>query len=356
MIIITESEIIEYTKKMFIDDGEIIRGKHGIFNGEKDYALCVIEQILGLLEREKINDEYVIQYLQGLMSLSKDELCHYELFLKSFTKDDKIIENAIKGEKLSKQDKRVLEEIMKSNLAEYTMKSEYQSCCYSAMKAFLISAYCILLKNINFHIGTIDMIADLDDELQKINIYEAKDEDDFIIVDWHSTNKINSLYVLYKTQYVGLDKSSTLDLVAADVIEDDYYFKDERFTIAPSILVKQYCSIIEHEVNEIIQLLNFSDKPDKHLMWNQMKLYVKKHNINLESTTFELEDLLEDLHGLRNKSAHGERITKEEYKIIIKYKNEGLFNGLSIKKLSIKDKKISPSIKDVSRYMGLDEY
>lgn len=58
-----------------------------------------------------------------------------------------------------------------------------------------------------------------------------------------------------------LDKASILDLVAADVIEGDYYFKDERFSIAPSILTKQYCSIIEHEVNEIIQLLNLPNKP-----------------------------------------------------------------------------------------------
>lgn len=55
--------------------------------------------------------------------------------------------------------------------------------------------------------------------------------------------------MLYKNQYSGLDKASILDLVAADVIEEDYYFKDERFSIAPSILTKQYCSIIEHEVN-----------------------------------------------------------------------------------------------------------
>jgi len=355
MVIITENEIIEYTKNMFSDDGKTIIGKHNVFSGEKEFALCMIEQTLGLLEREKINDKYVIQYLQGLISLAQNELHHYKEFLEVFAQNIEIKENATQGKKLAKQDKRVLAEIMKSNLAEYMMKSEYQSCCYSAMKAFLIAAYCILLKNIDFHIDCIDMIADLDDELQSVNIYEAEQKEEILIIQWHSTNKINSMYMLYKTQYIGLDNSSILDLVAADVIEEDYYVKDERFSIAPSILVKQYCSIIEHEVNEIIQLLNFDDKPNEHLMWNKMKLYVKNHDIDLDDTAFELKYVLEDLHDLRNKAAHGDIITKEEYQTISQYKCLGLFNGLSTKKLQIRDIKISPSIEEIGKFIGLDE-
>lgn len=71
--------------------------------------------------------------------------------------------------------------------------------------------------------------------------------------------------MLYKTQYCGLSNSSILDLVSADVIEEEYYLKDERFTIAPSILMKQYLSIIEREVNDIIQLSNLENTPTKHL-------------------------------------------------------------------------------------------
>jgi hypothetical protein len=162
--------------------------------------------------------------------------------------------------------------------------------------------------------------------------------------------------MLYKTQYVGLDKSSILDLVAADVIEEDYYFKYERFSISSSILVKQYCSIIEHEVNQIMQLLNFNDKSDRHLMRNKMKLYVIRHNIDLDSTSFQLKKLLGDLHDLRNKVAHGDIITKEEYQIISVYKCEGLFNGLSAKKLDIKNIRISPSIEEISKYMEVEKY
>lgn len=353
MIIIPFQEIKELTKECYIDKGEEILVKDSVFEGEKAFALVLIEKCIGLLNRNSINDKFIVQYLQGLLALTNEKNKHYENYLETFVSNPELRTSALQKEKLSIQDCRVIKEVMGSNLAEYTMKGEYQSCCYSAMTAFFITVYCILIKNISFNIGHIDIIANLDDDLDSINIYESEEEHDFIIVDWHSTNKINSMYMLYKNQYAGMDKESILDLVAADVIEEDYYFKDERFSIAPSILVKQYCSIIEHEVNGIIQLLNLPNKPDRHLMWKKMKNYVKDNNIDLEVTLYDLQEVLEDLYILRNKAVHGEVITKEEYAIVSRYKNLGLFAGLSVEKLKLKQGKISPTITELEKYMGL---
>ena len=352
MEIITYSEISEYIENYYTDTDDRIVGKHGAFTGEKDFALCMIEQIIGLLNRPIKNDKFIIQYLQGLMALSQKNSSHYEDYLSAFAPTQETKARAMQGSRLSEQDRRVLEETMRSNLCEYTMKGEYQSCCYSAMQAFLIAAYCILIKGIDFQIGGIDIIADLDDEIQSINVIEEKGDCSVIIIQWHSTNKINSIYMLYKTKYTGLDDASILDLVAADVIEEDYYFKDERFSIAPSILVKQYCAIIEHEVNEIIQLLNLPNKPRKHLMWNKMKQYVIDNNIDLDGGSFELKELLNDLHEPRNKAAHGDVIAKEEYSVMCRYKQDGIFDLLSIKKLGIKGVRVPPSIDEIEQYMA----
>lgn len=353
MIIIPLQEIKELIKGCYIDDGEEILVKHSVYEGEREFALVLIEKCLGLLSRNTVNDNYVIQYLQGLLSLTIEENAHYESYLNTFVEDREVRRVALEKERLRVQDLRVLKELMSTNMAEYLMKGEYQSCCYSAMTAFFLTMYCILLKKIDFVIGHIDMIADLDDELDCIKIYEAKEQQDFIIVEWHSTNKINSMYMLYKNQFAGLEKESVLDLVAADVIEEDYYYKDERFSIAPSILVKQYCSIIEHEINAIIQLLNLPNKPNRHLMWNKMKIYVKENSIELTSTSYELQEVLEALHDLRNKAAHGEVITKEEYAVVSNFKNLGLFAGISIEKLKLRQGKISPTIDEIQEYMGL---
>jgi hypothetical protein len=59
-------------------------------------------------------------------------------------------------------------------------------------------------------------------------------------------------------------------------------------------------------------------------MWRKMKEYVEKNNIDLVATSFSLLEVLEDLYDLRNKGAHGDVITKEEYKTISEYKNLGV--------------------------------
>lgn len=353
-MIIPYTEIQEILKDSYIDDGDEILVKHNVHKGEREFALVLIERCMALLNRQNINDKFIVQYLQGLISLTNSETDHYERFLKAFVPQQDIRERALKEEKLAENDIAVIKELMLTNMAEYTMKGEYQSCCYSAMLAFFQTAYCILEKKIDFYIRHIDMIADLDDKLESIQLYESQKRNDVIIVDWHSSNKINSMYMLYKNQYAGLDKSSILDLVSADVIEQDYYYKDDRFSIAPSILTKQYCSIIEHEVNEIIQLKNLPNKPYKHLMWRKMKDYVKNNHIDLTATSFSLLDVLDDLYNIRNKGAHGDIISKEEYKIISNYKNLGLFVGISVEKLRLKNGKISPTIEELNEYMGLD--
>lgn len=351
-MIIPYSEIQEILKGSYIDNGEEIIVKHSVYNGEREFAFVLIERCMGLLCKEPINDKFIVQYLQGILALTNPENKHYEVFLNTFFPNSPLKKQALEGEKLSPNDIGVLSELMQSNMAEYMFKGEYQRCCYSAMLAFFQTAYCILEKRVGFFVKHIDIIVDLNDELESIQLYESFEPTDAIVVNWHSINKINSIYMSYINQYSGLDKSSILDLVSADIIEEDYYFKDERFSIAPSILTKQYCAIIEHEVNEIIQLLNLPNKPKRHLMWHRMKKYVKDNNIDLEAMNVSLSEVLEDLYDLRNKGAHGEVVTKDEYKIVCQYKSLGLFNAISIEKLRLKKIKISPTIDELNKYMN----
>ena len=196
-MIIPYSEIQEILNGSYIDNGEEILVKHSVYKGEREFALVLIEQCMCLLNRQDVNDKFIIQYLQGLLALTVPENKHYESFLNTFVPETDIKAKALSGEKLSTYDIAVLKELMQTNMAEYTMKGEYQKCCYSAMIAFFQTAYCILEKKFDFHIKHIDMIADLDDELDSIQIYESSDPIDVIIVDWHSSNKINSIYICY---------------------------------------------------------------------------------------------------------------------------------------------------------------
>lgn len=353
MIIITESEIEEYTKNIFYNCRDEIIGKHNPTHGEKDFVLCMIEQCLGLLEREKIDDQRLIIFTNSMISLANEPIKEYDVFLDMIYNDPIVKEQAHKGKLLSYIDRKILDEMMQSNLAEYLMKGEYQNCCYTAMKTFLIALYCLLVKEIDVNIKSIDLIADLDDELQTIQAFEGEAKSNFILVRWHSTNKINSMYTLYKSQYVGLEPESILDLVSADVIEEDYYFKDKRFTIAPSMLMKQYLAIIEREINLIIRLSGLGDPDGKHLEWYDMKNRVRKRGINIEYLPFKLYKALDDLYKYRNGTMHGKiDITCDDYEVLLKYKRDGLFNGLSIKKLELSGKTIHPTVDEIGVYMG----
>lgn len=95
---------------------------------------------------------------------------------------------------------------MMSNYNEYLTKSDFVKCCYSAMNAFLITAYCIVSKGIEKDISTIDITVDIYDTVQNISLTPNTDNSNFVYVDWHSINRINDLYMLYKTQILRINK------------------------------------------------------------------------------------------------------------------------------------------------------
>lgn len=353
MTVITEQEIREYTKEIFSDTGHKIVCKHNPIDGEKAFLLCMIEQCLALLSRDIVADKTIIAYIQSMISLSSHESMEYDTYLNAMFGEQTIYDRAHSGTKLTLNERKIAHELMFSNLNEYMMKSDDTLCCYTAMKAFFIALYCILMSPIKYDkISHIDLIADLDDELNSIKLFESDKESDKIIIQWHSTNKINSMYTLYKTMYSGLESESILDLVSADVIEEDYYFNDERFTIAPSMLMKQYLSIIEREVNIIITLSGFGNADGSTMIWYDMKNRVRKRGINIECLPFKLYKALDDLYLFRNGTMHGEiDITCSDYEILLKYKKAGLFRGLSIKKLELRGKTLHPTVDEIAKLL-----
>lgn len=128
-----------------------------------------------------------------------------------------VIKQAMALPQLTTSERKIIYELLSCNYNEYLMKNDNVSCCYSAMKAFSITAYCIIAKGFSENISNIDITVDIYDTVQCISLKINTIDSDSIIIDWHSTNKINDLYMLYKTQYCGLSNSSILDLVSADV-------------------------------------------------------------------------------------------------------------------------------------------
>ena len=355
IITISEDEISTYTEDIYRISSSQVIGKTDPFNGERAFILCNLEQSIGLLSFTPKKDKMIIQHTKNLIRATNG-IEEYQTFLKYMSPSLSITQRALSLPQLTTYERKLLHELMMSNYNEYLTKSDFVKCCYSAMNAFLITAYCIVSKGIEKDISTIDITVDIYDTVQNISLTPNTDNSNFVYVDWHSINRINDLYMLYKAQYCGLTNASILDLVSADVIEEEYYLKDERFTIAPSILMKQYLSIIEREVNEIIVLSGFNPNPDQHLNWYDMKNRVRKRGIDIDYLPYKLHEALDDLYPFRNHSMHGETdITKEDYLILCKYKNQELFKGLSVKKLELTNTVLHPTVDEIAEYIGIPQ-
>lgn len=94
-MIIPYSEIQEILKDCYVNDGKKLRVKHSVYNGEREFAIAQIEMCMGLLSEEPINDKFIVQYLQGFLSLTNPESNHYEAFLNIVSEDDSLKEKAL---------------------------------------------------------------------------------------------------------------------------------------------------------------------------------------------------------------------------------------------------------------------
>ena len=111
----------------------------------------------------------IIQHTLNLLNFSKT-IDAYKTFLRYTAPNYSVIEKALTLLKLNDFERKIINELLSSNYHEYLMKNDYQSCCYTAMNAFLGATYCIIFKGINFHIDEIDIMVDIYDILQTIRL------------------------------------------------------------------------------------------------------------------------------------------------------------------------------------------
>ena len=335
--------------------------KHGCFSGKKDFAFNIVENILiELYKKEnKINDENLIEYAKIINTLCSNKVNEfYKKILKKKAPNNLIYRYGLYTLKdnntyLTNKEKRHFLTISEQILSDYLFLGDYQKVDYQALKLIISTIYILLILNLDINYRFVDIIIDIGNCLEQIIINENNENyniDDDIIVKFDLINKIEGYYWSYKSEYPGLEESSFLELASANLAEK-FFLSDERFPGSYSMLTKQYCSILEIEINKLIQILNLTNNPNKHLMWNDMKKYIKNNNIELcfKINGENLYEILNKLHPLRNKSSHGEKISQEEYQLLCYYKND-LFFYISQTKLIKKNIIIHPTVKEIQNY------
>ncbi|NNU78483.1 hypothetical protein [Clostridium estertheticum] len=344
---------------IYLDSNNMIVPRHNYLTGSKNYALATLEQLIGHLSRKNINDNMVRFLSTSLLELTeKGESRYYEVIKEVFDmigsyeeKSDDVIEKVkVKFSKntLTLPENVVLNEISSMNYNEYLFKSDYEKCDYAAMKTLSMLAYEIILQGLQKYIDSVEIFVATNGDISSWEYSYSDDQSEHIWFKWTSLDKIDYYYYsIYEVHCCGLKEDSMLDLASADAVEEQFTTGHNRI-LSYNMLAKQYCGVIEQEINEIIQLVDSRNKPTKHLMWYEMMMYVRKHNIELISGLFTLNEMLQNLYETRNLSSHGEKISKENYDKIKYYKGHQLFELLSWTKLELKGEIIEPSVDSIS--------
>lgn len=332
----------------------IFKTKHGIFTGEKDFALCILETMLTNLKKKTVDDIKLINNAKILNSLIVDTNHNFYITIINHCSPNKIIKKyglstlKSKDTLLTQDNKRHLKAISTLIIFDYLTLGNYERVDYPALNLIILTVYTLLVLNLNIKYNFVSMNVDIYDKFENIIIKEL-DEDESIwenlIIDLDYENQVYASYSSYRNSLLGLKDTSVAEITSAILMENEFY-EDERFTASYGMLAKQYCSIIETEVNDLIQILNLPNKPTSHLMWNSMKKYIKDNNINLIDSNLKLYNILDELHDIRNRSAHGEIITREDYEILKTYITD-LFIQLSNTKLVAQNKIIHPTIMEL---------
>lgn len=343
-------------------DGEYLDNKLGIIprhnyiTGLKNYVLATLEQLIGNLSRSNINDDMIKFLCSSLYIVAqRGNERYFEVIREVYevTDIEENIEDIIIKVKENYQDNIltepeiiVLSEIATMNYNEYLMKSDYQRCDYSAMLTLTRLAHQIILQSLDRYINTIDVFVDTDGLLSSWNYDYSEKKNESIWIEWIALDKVDYYYSIYHTNCGGLSNDSMWDLASADSVAEQFEDNTGRKIVSYNMPFKQYCGVIEQEINAIIQLSDIKDKPTKHLMWYEMKKFVKENEIHFIEGTFSFNKMLQDLYWPRNLSSHGEKITKEQYDKLKYYKDRQIFEFISWTKLQLIGKKFEPVLSE----------
>ena len=343
----------------YLDDKSSIIPRHNFVTGLKNYVLATLEQLMGHLNRPSVNDDMIKFLCSSLYTVAqRGNERYFEVIQEVYevTNFENNIDALIKRIKKNYQDNiltdpenLVLSEIVSMNYNEYLMKGDFQRCDYSAMLTLSRLAYQIILQGLDKYIESIDIFADTNGLLSSWQYGYAEQKTEHIWIEWNALDKVDHYYSIYHTNCGGLSENSMWDLASADSVDEQFDNDDGRKTVSYNMPFKQYCGVIEQEINEIIQLSDIKNKPKLHLMWNEMKKYVKENDIQFIEGTFTFNKMLQDLHWPRNLSSHGQKITKEQYDKLKYYKDRQLFEFISWTKLQLMGKKFDPVSPETNR-------
>lgn len=296
------------------------------FSGTKGYVLVKLSKIIENLQNDKNSDSEILSIARDLSKFSINTQTLYNEFLnKNKKKLSKTKLNMINRGKynLNTTERALLKARMEGIMMEYLTKDpSVQRIDYGAIRISFETVYKLLMlglkekkiKSIDIYVGYGDVLCDVE------VVYEDNDEkynlndNIFMYAKWNILDDLYNTYTIYKTNYINFSENSLQSLATATIAAKEYESRTEgKELVSYNGVVLNYVGALESELKKLISKkfnLNI-----KKLKFVDAINYLNRCNNDFLSNKTTIDNL-HKVRLLRNKVAHGDSITYEEFKYI----------------------------------------
>lgn len=306
---LTHKVIHEFTFEPIFQD-EIAIPNHPIPRGLRSFCIYRIEQFLRELENSNPNVRLLKAYYGDLYWLFYKNINQLENKIKEIKRASNIEEYMeFENEGLTNLEQQI---VLIDTISSSFLDFAFNSLDYGAFK--VTSKFCkqILLEGLsdNINVGFIQLQIDTGDELVGWEFFESKSKCSEIIYEFVSMDVLDNEYQKMKLRLSGFTDTS-LKTIATAITQEDA-LKKSKDLISYTGLAMNYFGVLEQELRNIVYKHNKTT--NKRMMWRDLAQFFKDNTFPiLNKFLSEFGKEVEEINEMRNKSAHGEFISFEEF-------------------------------------------
>ena len=296
--------------------------------GLKSYCIYRLKQIETELNLKNPDDKILTAYYGDLYLLFYKNINNLEnniSYIHELSNTKKIMN--VENENLSFNEQRfLLENAITASLLDYA----YKTTDYGASKALLTLSLRLLENGVTDEkiLTFASLITNTGDELVDWELEFTTDKSvPFIDIEFKPLDILDNEYQKKKTEYPSLSDDS-LKAIATAITQEVLLNKSQEL-MSYSGLAMNYFGVLERELKVIIS--NYSSNFNSKMMWRDITEFFKNNKTKiLTKLVPNLYELLKIMNPLRNKAAHGEFISKEEFELLKSVVfNERLYDYIS---------------------------
>ena len=308
------------------------------YTGPRGYVLKALNKMIYELNNRTISDEDIQDIARLLIALAEKPNTIYKQLLKfsNIKNNDKRLNSKTKIKtNLNMTERALLKDRMYGILMEYTWKSVDQNVDYNGIRLYFEMTYRLILAGLEEKkIRSIDLTVGYGDVIYELGVNYMNDgsqyninEHNCITVHFNPLDNLYNKYTIYKNKYKDFSESSLYSLATASDMAKKYESREEgKDIISYNGIVLNYVGVFEYELKKLIALKFNLNRMNLKLV--DAINYLSKLNHPYLSKS----EIIENVHKvrkLRNKCAHGDFITYDEYLDVLSIISDFLFDEIS---------------------------